>query len=485
MRASYRRIRSVGVYVLPSLLLVALWLPGINQGALRTDSDLYAAIGLHAWREGTLWPLMAGDQPYLNKPPLALWIHGWFLHVLGPSLWAARLPALLAAIITALFTVDAARRMSGRRVAIIAGLVLATTLEFFRTTHSVSLDLWLGVFFSAAIWLAACIVARRDERISVWRFALIGVPIGLSLLVKPFVGFFALGLITLWLLWTLRAQRSRVLAGCVCGLLVAIGVALPWHVSMYQIFGKGFTAQYVGDQVIARATGAKHNPSPWWSYAPMIGGSYWPWMLAILPAMWWALRGRSSTDDRPAARLGLLWVVTWLVVLSAFADKAPRYLIAVYPLAAWLSALWLMRDGPRLIRRGVSRWAPMVGAVLCINVLSIALSPISIHKPRERAWGKAAEVLDQQPIGVRLWTLPGSVTLGANIYLDRGVWPMTANETGTMHDDEYTPNAGDLLLMRSKSRFVTRAGDETLFESQTILIVRLGSAWDGVLESQP
>lgn len=492
-----RRLRAAPTYLLPAILTVALFLPGINQGALRTDSDLYGAIGLYAWDTGRLFPLMTGDQPYLNKPPLAFWIHGASMHLLGPSLPAARLPTLLAALGTVLCTVHAVRVACGRSAALFAGLILAATPEFFRHMHAIALDMWLAFFFSAALAIAVTAARRWNtgaRAAALWTLAL-GVPIGLSLLVKPLVGLLPLGLLSVWLLWSgpRRAARLGWLLGAA---LLALAIALPWHLAMHARFGDAFLARYIGDQVVDRATGAAHNPSPWFNYARTLARTYWPWLPLALIAVVHAARslvGPSGPRARALA-LPLLWSVVWLISLSAFGDKAGRYLLPVYPALSWLIGAWAASLRPFALRRAIARSASPAALAVCLAAVILALLPVTIHKPRSPQWARLNTFLDTQPAGAELWTSPGSVTLGANIYLDRAIWPRTARAA----DDLQTtipqartlaptgdPPEGALLILRTGSRFGPRPADEPLFDAGPMTVTRITHPWDGAYTPTP
>ncbi len=494
--ATSKRLRAASTYLLPAILTVAFFLPGINQGALRTDSDLYGAIGLQAWNTGRLFPLMTGDQPYLNKPPLAFWIHGASMHLLGPSLLSARLPTLLAALGAVLCTVHAVRAASGRRAALLAGLVLAATPEFFRHMHAVSLDMWLTFFFSAALALAVTASRRRAAgapNAALWTIA-IGIPIGLSLLVKPLVGFLPLGILSAWLLLS-GPRRAATLVWLLAAAIIAIAIALPWHLAMHARFGDAFLARYIGDQVVDRATGAAHNPSPWFNYARTLTRTYWPWLPLAVIAMVHAgrsLAGRSSPRARALA-LPLLWTVVWIVCLSAFGDKAGRYLLPVYPALSWLIGAWAASLRPIALRRAIARWAPPVALGACLLAVVLSFLPVTVHKPRSPQWAQLNTFLDAQPADTELWAAPGAVTLGANIYLDRGTWPRTARASDDLQAavaqartlaPAGDPPAGALLILRKGSRFGPRPSDQPVFEAGPIIITRVTTPWDGAFTLQ-
>src|SRR5262245_57171343 len=110
---------------LPCFLLLCVTLPHLGQGDFRRDTGRYAAVGVYMWSWGDLLaPHFGPNQPYFNKPPLPLWIHGLSLKILGVSLAAARLPSIAAAVGIVALTVLSVRRIGARSEAIASGIIL-------------------------------------------------------------------------------------------------------------------------------------------------------------------------------------------------------------------------------------------------------------------------------------------------------------------------------------------------------------------------
>ncbi len=379
-------------WILPALLLVALWLPGANQGWPRADSHYYAAMGMQAWRDalaaGSIDPLLhlrAGDAAYFNKPPLAFWIHGLVLHVLGFSMWAMRLPALLAAIGAALATVDVARRVAGPKVGLLSGLVLATTVEFFRYAKGISLDLWL------ALWIAlvAALVVRgaRKEGPATLHFLAAGLPLGAALLTKQLVGLLPMALLAAWMLLDGRWRRLPLL-----GVTMAAGalLALPWHVAAAANApgAGGFLETYLVGQVAQRAADGGPDLRPWWTYLRLLVENYWPWLVTFVAALpWLAARwGRLRPGDRSLARFGIVVGVGWLVLLSLFKGRMGRYAIPMYGPLAMPSALLLARALPAANRRGGRVPMLLVGPMALVGGTAVAIAGMRIHPPMADEW---------------------------------------------------------------------------------------------------
>ena len=309
------RIKLVG---LPCLLLLCCTLPHLDQGDFNRDNGCYATVGLYMWTDGQLGvPYLNPDTPYFNKPPLALAIHGLFLKLFHVHMAVVKFPTILAALGVLILSVLTLERIASRVEALVSGLVLATTYEFFRRTHEISLDFWQLLFVMLAVYL----VVRSLKRPNAAGLLLAGVPIGLALLCKPLTALAALPILAGWAL--LQKQPRAAIWLLVGTPVVALIVAAPWHWYMWHRFGPAFIKQYIGHEVLDRAEG-KMATNPFGHHFQILAQTYWPWMLAVAWAAWhrWS---RAAAPPRPPSRdavlLGGSWVVYVLLLLSLFPDK--------------------------------------------------------------------------------------------------------------------------------------------------------------------
>ena len=161
------------------------------------------AIGLGAWAlfepdegrnaEIAREMLLTGDWvvphlnglPFLDKPPLLFWAIAAGFRALGEHEWVARLPSMLAAIATIAVTYALGRALVGRRAAVTAAIVLATSPMVLGFARLAIFDMPLTAFVTFAIY--ALVRARIDEDAWPW-IPLAGFAIGLALLTKGPVG---------------------------------------------------------------------------------------------------------------------------------------------------------------------------------------------------------------------------------------------------------------------------------------------------------
>ncbi|GJM19166.1 MAG: hypothetical protein DHS20C14_13790 [Phycisphaeraceae bacterium] len=412
-----------GCYVAPALIFLALTLPKLGQGGFRTDTGRYAAVGLQMWRTGEFWtPYLQPDTEYFNKPPLVLWIHGAALEVLDVGVWQARLPSVLAALGCVLVLVAITRRYANRTRALMVGVALATTLEFFRRTKEVSIDMWQVLFLLGAVWCVSVAVTRARQRAAGdagW-FALAGVGIGLALLCKPLAGLLAVPILGVWLL---SAGQWRRVGWLALTTLVAVVVAGPWHVSMAQIHGEAFTGQYFGKEIADRAAGEIMS-EPWFYYFNEMVQYHWPWLGAAVGGLiGWLInfpRGFGRADRR-GLLLGVVWSVGWLALLSSFPDKRPRYGLLFYPGLALVSGIWLFDVVPVAWRRSLVRKLAVIVAVVGVGGLGLALAPVRVNRPADPGYAAVGEWMNAHP------ERPVMIgTIGSNengwVYLLTGRW---------------------------------------------------------------
>src|SRR5690606_21383951 len=116
------------------------------------------------------------------------------------------------------------------------------------------------------------------------------------------------------------------------------------------------------------------HPSEPGYYLRKLATSYWPW----LPVLAWGLAlaaiGRFRRD-RAATLLAGIWAGGWLVALSLFTDRRPRYALPLYPMLALPAALALVRSGSPAMRGVRRRIVPWVGPVAVVAALVITMVP--------------------------------------------------------------------------------------------------------------
>ena len=444
--------RRASLWLLPCLLLLCVTLPHPNQGDFRRDSGRYAAISHYLWAGGDLLtPSLGPDTPYMNKPPLAFLIHGWFLKVFGLNLVAARLPSILAALGVVILSVLSARQFGSRSEALVSGLVLALTYEFFRRTREISLDFWQLFFIMLAVYLFAAGLRRNSQA----KVILSGIGIGLALLCKPFV---ALGVLPVFIAWSLLAGRPRLVLPLLLGALpLGLLVAFPWHYHMYLKYGPAFIRQYIFHEVIGRAQG-ENGRAPIYYYVVQLGFTYWPWLLSLA----WALFRRFGrglpvrAPRRDLVLLGGVWVIWVLLGISLFADKSPNYALPLYPMLSWMVAAGLCRLPWRKMsawyRSGFKGLAPAAAGLLV--VLSIA--PIRFQEGPNKDWQALLAWMNTNSLSARSFAAAGVKPNERCYFYIRTGWWLPERATAAQAQWILTPRGTNELSAAAPAAFSAR-----------------------------
>jgi 4-amino-4-deoxy-L-arabinose transferase-like glycosyltransferase len=448
--------------LLPILWLLAVTVPHLEQGDFRRDTGRYAAVGLYMWSGGSfLQPHLNPETPYFNKPPLALWIHGLCLRLFGVHLTVARLPSIVAALGVVCLSVLTARQIGSNAEALTSGVVLALSYEFFRRTREISLDFW-QLFF---LLLAAFLVVRAAKRNKKGLLIAAGLPIGLALLCKPLVGLGAIPIFAIWL-WLLRNARQWrwLLFGTVP---VALLVALPWHLYMWQQFGDQFTHKYFHEETLNRAKGLLGSESPLY-YLRILASTYWPWLMAVGYAIYFRSSKPARKPERDLVLLGGSWVVLTLLLLSFFPGKQVNYALPVYPMLSWVAAAGLCRIPWHPLRDWYRRRLAGAATAAVLVLLTMSLAPIKFQRPPDQDWAALFRWLDQHAIP------PENVSQRdldyddiCYFYLKRGKWLPNAAMDPSMKSGAKQPEfvlkrvSGNQLVGPQSPTF--RSGDLTLY----------------------
>jgi 4-amino-4-deoxy-L-arabinose transferase-like glycosyltransferase len=160
----------------------------------------------------------------------------------------------------------------------------------------------------------------------------------------------------------------------VAGLLIVLGVALPWYVAMYVRHGSPFTDRLIFHDMFNRAFSHVHDTNEgddtsFRFYVWQLGYALFPWTgLAPLGLLWWMRRGGTApaTNGAPAeektnvderadmSALLCMWTILAFALFSFMGTKFHHYIFPAVPPIAILIGVVLdeMLGKERLARKG-------------------------------------------------------------------------------------------------------------------------------------
>jgi 4-amino-4-deoxy-L-arabinose transferase-like glycosyltransferase len=405
------------------LAAAAMFLANLGASGLwDNDETIYATIAREmAVRGDWIVPTFNGVL-FPEKPPLMFWLMMGSFKVLGASEFAARLPAAVLAIGTALATYHLARRLFSVNVGFWAGLIVSSNVIFAVSARAATVDSALTLLTALVMLLFVKGTRLGDDcrvgqdrvagagpalntvcKVPNWwlTFAAIGALLGLAILAKGPIGFLlpaaSLGLFLLVMNRQLagdgpggpsyaRRAFNRLAATFsprqvlrvvwsmrpLTVLAVAAIVALPWFVAV-SVATKGewldlFVTKYNLGPFMAPFLG--HRGSIFYHFLFVLVG-FFPWSIFLGPTVVNAWRAvRAGGREAPSYVFMLCWIGVFFGFWSVCSTKLPHYILPAYPALAILTACfldgWLQRSeaAPRFIVPIATASFLAVGAIM-------------------------------------------------------------------------------------------------------------------------
>lgn len=332
-------------FFLATTLLLGLSVVWVRPGPtllIGGDAGCYARVGRElAERDVSQWlELTLAHEPFLEHPPLALWLNGLVVRWFGVSPAALVGLARLYSSLTLLVLAAVAMRLSSRRGSSIDGATLgaftvlgALTLPGFLYESQVAM-LEAPLALALAVGLLAIVgmlksVAPTPERAAITSVGLFALALLGGFWVKGppvlvLVGVVGVAVVFGWM-------RPMVAAAAIAAGVGAIVLSVVAFDALRASHGLGpFFSTYLSKQVLASVTEGRHHPEPnpffyvgptlsW--YGPAVGA-------LVLAAVALRFRARLARFSLEAMVLG---AALWLGVLVGFSIPVQKYQWYTHP----------------------------------------------------------------------------------------------------------------------------------------------------------
>jgi 4-amino-4-deoxy-L-arabinose transferase-like glycosyltransferase len=304
--------------------------------------------------------------------------------------WLYRVPSLIGAIGAVLLTYWTALAFVTRRGAVLAGLLVCSSVLLGVEARLAKTDAMLLFTVVGAMGAMARVYLswQRGEdpahpswtQPAIFWTALAG---GILLKGPLIVMFVALTIATLaildrsagWL-WRLRP---------VWGLMWLLVLVLPWFVAIFWRAGDAFFADSIGGDMLSKLAAQESHGAPPGAYLLLFWVTFWPGApLAGMaaPAVWRARR-------EPGAQFLLAWLVPSWIVFEVVLTKLPHYVLPLYPAVAILTIGALERRvlSRSWLRSGAAWWFVIPAIILVTAVVGAIMLT---RQPAFLAWPFAA-----------------------------------------------------------------------------------------------
>jgi 4-amino-4-deoxy-L-arabinose transferase-like glycosyltransferase len=372
----------------PRMVLAAfclmLWLPGLfTLPPTDRDESRFAQASKQMIETGDYVRIMNGDEPRNRKPIGIYWLQVPFAaaaRALGLAIqnpiWPYRLPSILGGLVAVLAVERFGRTLVGRRAALLAGGMLATSVLVVTEVHMAKTDAALlgATTLCMGLLAQAYLVPERLPRrhAVVFWLALAG-----GILLKGPLTPMVVGLTGLTLAaWDRQARwLGRLRPGW--GVPLMILAVLPWFAAIgLATHGAFFQDAIGGDLARKLSSGDDAHGAPPGLHLLLLPLLAFPSSFAALLAVPMAWRQRAE----PGTRFLLAWVIPAWLVFEAVPTKLPHYTMPLYPAVFLLGAQMVLRLAtvPRWQRIVAGGGLGIAGVVLMAGALAL---PMVLHMP--------------------------------------------------------------------------------------------------------
>lgn len=333
------------------------------------DEPRYALVAQEMLQSGDWVVLHANGEVYREKPPLLFWVIAAVSAPFGAvNEFTARVPSIVAALLTVWLTFDLARRMFGDRAGMWSAIVLATTFRFWWQSHTGQIDMLL----TACVTLAVYALWRwHESRRGMWPIVYYaGTALGLLAKGPPTLVFTLSSAIGF--LWGRRDIRHRVLLWL--GVPLSIVPVALWFYIARRLGTDDVTGEISGTfsrQLTGRILSGVSHPQPPWHYLMQAPVELFPWVL-VLP--WTIVHTWRTRREGPAVRLLLSWLLPALIFFHIIVEKRAVYLLPLYPPVAILIARSILA----LIGEGHRAWLRATAIIWVPVTIGVAATPFLI-----------------------------------------------------------------------------------------------------------
>ena len=319
----------------------------------------------------------ATDIP--SKPPLFHWSAALTSEVAGTLDEATiRFPSALYATLGVLLLYALGRKLFGADVALLGGMILATTVIYQNQALSARVDMTLCFFVMLSLALFYSIY-RGLLAGQIWFYAFYAVS-GVGILAKGPLGLVLPALIAGTFL-ALKRRWDLLFKFCFHpGVLLTVLLGAGWYVVAVTRGGEGFIDRQLLQENLIRFFGGSGHSHPVYYYIPYLFFQGLPWTL-FLPFLLWDLFTKDflSQDDSLFLKV---WFFVMFVFFSLSAGKRPVYLLPLYPALSLLLAVWFHHQVAAYgVKMFLYRFVAVVAVVVGLGLFVITLGALWNHDP--------------------------------------------------------------------------------------------------------
>lgn len=308
------------------------------------DEPRYAETAKQMVKTGDwLVPRFNGKERF-DKPILFYWLIALAYKAFGISEFAARFWSAFFGLIGVIIVYLMGREMFSPRAGFLAGLVLATNIQYIAVSRLAITDMTL-TFFLELTFFSFWFGYRSKNRFKKNMFYLIFyISAALATLTKGPVAIIFSGFIILLFLILVKDLRVLKEMQVFWGVIVFAFIAFPWYILIIQKYGRQYIDYFFLKHNIARfATYNLKHPGPFVYYLPIILVGLFPWSAFLFSGTWCLGTNKFNLVNEQKKQIVFLfiWFFAIFLFFSMAKAKLPTYIMSLYFPAALLLGKFL------------------------------------------------------------------------------------------------------------------------------------------------
>jgi 4-amino-4-deoxy-L-arabinose transferase-like glycosyltransferase len=284
-------------------------------------------------------------EPFLEKPPLSLWLDAGAIRLFGGTTWAVRLASAFAGLFSVMLLYGMLRKFGRpKTLAFVAALMLATMASYWSNVRGVGEDslLTLGVTMALLAFYQANRPASERDRSNLGTWLLFTLGMVIATLSKGVLGLAMPGIVIfVYLASTSLMDKQFKLGDWIKpGLftLLALVPLMIWLGFLYQRDGLQAVREVLLTNSVGRFSGSfveAGHYEPFYYYIVKLPEAFLPWNILVYLGLW---HFRKSLVRNRYRLFFSVWLVAQFTLLTLASSKRTVYLMALTPAAAVLAA---------------------------------------------------------------------------------------------------------------------------------------------------
>lgn len=282
-------------------------------------------------------------EPFLEKPPLSLWLDAGAIRLFGASTGAVRLASAFAGLFSVMLLYGMLRRFGRpQTLAFSAALILATMASYWGNVRGVGEDSLLSLGVTAALLGFYQAVRPEREGSSTWAWALFTAGMVIATLSKGVLGLAMPGIVIFVYLLSTSLMDKRLRLGDwfkpALFTLLALVPLLIWLGFLFQRGGMQAVGEVLWTNSVGRFSGSfveAGHYEPFYYYLAKLPEAFLPWNILVYLGLW---HFRKSLLRNRYRLFFSVWLVAQFTLLTLASSKRTVYLMALTPAAAVLAA---------------------------------------------------------------------------------------------------------------------------------------------------